>query len=402
VRLTIERLGHHGDGVAAGPVYVPMALPGEVVEAEVEGDRARDVRIVQPSHDRVAAECRHFRSCGGCAVQHWRAERVDGWKAGIVRQALAAQGLEALVETLHVSPPASRRRATLAGRRTKGGAVVGFHGRASGSIVEVPDCRLLRPELLGALPVLAAITVAGGSRAAGLDLALTLTDTGLALDVTGGKTADRALTEAVARAAGGALARVTWSGETLLQAEVPVVRIGRAEVHLPPGAFLQPTAEGEAALVRAVRSVVGPAARVADLFAGLGTFTFPLAETAEVVAVEGEAAMIAALGSAARRTSGLRSITTERRDLFRRPLDAGELDRFDAVVLDPPRAGAEAQAIALSTARVPLVAYVSCNPATFARDARHLVAGGYRLDRVALVDQFRWSPHVELVARLIR
>jgi 23S rRNA (uracil1939-C5)-methyltransferase len=202
-------------------------------------------------------------------------------------------------------------------------------------------------------------------------------------------------------AAGHGLARITWNGETVVTATPPALTLGRARVVPPAGGFLQATAEGEAALVAAVRAAVGPARRVADLFAGLGTFALPLAETAAVHAVEAEAPMLAALDRGWRDTPGLRRIDSERRDLYRRPLDAAELKGFDAVVLDPPRAGAEAQVTELAGAKVPVIAYASCNPATFARDARILVAAGYRLDWIEVIDQFRWSPHVELAARLV-
>ncbi len=402
MRLLVERLGHHGDGVAAGPIYVPMTLPGEEVEAEVAGDRATDIRILSPSALRVAPPCRHFRACGGCSVQHAADAFVAEWKAGIVTQALAAQGLPAPIVAMHTSPAASRRRATLAGRRTKSGAVVGFHGRASGSITEIPGCRLLRPELMAALPALRAITTEGASRKAELDLGLTLTDTGLDLAVTGAKPLDAALAARITGLAADGFARISWNGELLAQSVEPLLQIGRARVPLPPGGFLQATTEGEAALTAAVLRAVGPARNVADLFAGIGTFALPLAETAQVLAVEGEAAMVAALDAGWRSAPGLHRIAAERRDLYRRPLLPDELARHDAVVIDPPRAGAEAQAVELARSGVPVIAHVSCNPATFARDARILTAAGYRLDWIEVIDQFRWSPHVELAARFSR
>jgi 23S rRNA (uracil1939-C5)-methyltransferase len=405
VRLTVERLGHHGEGIACGPegpVYLPMTLPGEVVEAEVEGNRASEIRIVTPAPQRVATPCRHFRTCGGCAVQHASEAFVAEWKAGIVTRALAAHGLEAPITAAHVSPPSSRRRAVLAGRRTKSGVLVGFHARASEAIVEIADCHLLRPELMALLPALGEITRLGASRRDTLDLAVTLSDSGADLVVTGGRTPDPKLAAEIAGGPGAAFARISWNGELLSQNGAPMLRFGSATVPLPPGGFLQATAEGEATLRDAVLRAVGTAARIVDLFAGLGTFALPLAERADVHAVEGEAAMVAALEAGWRAAPGLHRLTAERRDLFRRPLLADELKPYDAAVIDPPRAGAEAQIRELARSPIPVLAHVSCNPATFARDARHLLDAGFRIDWVELVDQFRWSAHVELVARFAR
>ncbi|SES08749.1 23S rRNA m(5)U-1939 methyltransferase [Tranquillimonas rosea] len=400
---TIERLGRHGDGIAPGPVYVPRTLPGETVSGTVEGDRIPAPRIVTPAAERVSPRCRHYKGCGGCHLMHADDAFVSGWKADVVRTALAAQGIEAGIRGVTTSPPNSRRRATLSGRRTKKGALVGFHGRASGTITEIPDCHLLEPALIDALPALEAITEAGASRKGELDLAVTLSEAGVDLEVRGGKPLDPTLTVELTRLAGHhGLARLSWEGEVILTARPPVQRLGAAQVVPPPGGFLQATAHGQAALTDAVRQAVGGARHVIDLFAGCGTFTLPLAETAEIRAVEGEAAMLAALDRGWRHAQGLRRVTTETRDLFRRPLMADELKGYEAAVIDPPRAGAEAQTAELAAGGPPVIAAVSCNPATFARDARLLVDAGYRIDWIEVVDQFRWSPHVELAARLSR
>jgi 23S rRNA (uracil1939-C5)-methyltransferase len=397
--LTIERLGHLGDGVAEGPVFVPGALPGEVVEGVVSGGRMDAPKIARPSALRVKAPCPHYKACGGCALMHARNDFVAGWKVDVVRAALAAQGLEAEFRPIVTSPPASRRRATFAGHRTKKGALVGFHGRASEVLVAVPGCLLVTPGLLAALPALEEITVAGASRKATLALTVTETEGGPDVSVTGGKGVDaelRARLAGIAEAAG--FARLTWEGEVVALRAPPLVRFGGALVELPPGAFLQATKAGENALVSAVLETVSGAKRVLDLFAGAGTFALPLAERADVHAVEGSATMVKALDRGWREAEGLRRVTTEARDLFRRPLLPDELARYDAAVIDPPRAGAEAQVAELARARIPRIAHVACDPATFARDARALVRAGYRLDFVQVVDQFRWSPHVELVA----
>jgi 23S rRNA (uracil1939-C5)-methyltransferase len=403
VRLTVGRLGHLGDGVAEGPdgpVLIAGALPGEVVEGAADGDRLTGIRIVTPVPDRVRPPCAHARSCGGCRMQHASDPFVAAWKTAIVRNALAGQGLEAPIRPILTSPPRSRRRATLAARRRKGGVLLGFHARASDLLVAVPQCILLHPDLMAAFPALEALAQAGGSRTADLALSVTRTLGGADVAVTGGKPAGAALALTLARLAEAhGLARLTWNGETVALRAAPLQRFGTALVAPPPGAFLQATAEGEAALVAAVAEAVGPSRRVIDLFAGAGTFTLPLAERAEVHTVEGEAGLLAALERGWRQAVGLRRVTTEPRDLFRRPLEPDELARAEAVVIDPPRAGAEAQAAALARARVPVIAAVSCNPVTFARDARVLAGAGYRIDWVQPVDQFRWSPHVELAAR---
>lgn len=403
MRVTVERLGHLGDGVAAGPVFVPGALPGEVVEGALVGERIADPRIVTPSPDRVSADCPHYRACGGCSLMHVRPSVLAAWKQDIVRHALGDLVSSDLFRPVHTSPDRSRRRATLAGRRTKTGALVGFHGRASGIIADIPGCRLLIPELIEALGPLRRVVEVGTSRKAELDLTVTQTDTGLDLAVAGGKplTADL-IGQLSAIAAEAGFARITWGTETATMATPPRVRFGGTAVTLPPGAFLQATADGEAALLAAVRSALGDAGRIADLFAGCGTFSLPLAERAEVHAVEFDRDMLAALDGGWRGGRGLHRVTTEARDLFRRPLLPDELRGFDAVVIDPPRAGAEAQAAELARSRIGRIAMVSCNPITFARDARLLAAAGFRIDWLQVVDQFRWSPHVELVARMSR
>ncbi|NGM46954.1 class I SAM-dependent RNA methyltransferase [Rhodobacter sp. SGA-6-6] len=406
--FTIERLGHLGHGIASGPtgpLYAPGVLPGEVVEGDPAGDRLENVRILTPSVDRVKPPCPHARACGGCQLQHASDGFVAGWKRGVVATALAAQGLatDGLCGEVITSPPRSRRRATVAARKTKGGALVGFHARGSDVIIPVPGCILLHPSLLALFPAVEALAVAGGSRSQALAVTLTHSLTGPDVRVEGGKPLDAALRMELARLAERfALARLTWGEETVALRAMPEQGFGAARVQMPPAAFLQATAEGEAALVSAVKQALTQQKRVADLFAGMGTFTLPLAETAEVLAYEGDPAMTAALDKAARATPGLKRIVAEKRDLFRRPLEPDELRGLTGVVIDPPRAGAEAQVQRLAASNVPVIAMVSCNPATFARDARILTEGGYALERVQVVDQFRWSHHVELVARFRR
>ena len=401
--LTVERLGHRGDGIAQGPegqVFVPQTLPGEVVEGDQAGDLLLNTRILTPSPNRIRPPCPHARTCGGCLMQHAADPFVADWKLGIVAGALAGQGLESPLRPIETSPPRSRRRATLAARRTKGGALIGFHARASETLVAIPHCQLLHPAILATFPALEALVVTGGSRSAELSLTVTHSLGGPDVAVTGGKPLGSEMRMALARVAEAFnIARLTWDGEVVALRTMPVQRFGKALVAPPPGAFLQATAEGEAALLSAVEEAIGPARRVVDLFAGSGTFSLPLAETAEVLAVESDAAMLAALDRGWRQAQGLHRVTTEARDLFRRPLEPDEFKGFNAVVIDPPRAGAEAQTATLAHSHVPVIAAVSCNPVTFARDARILTGAGYVLDWVQVVDQFRWAAHVELVAR---
>ncbi|WP_376876366.1 class I SAM-dependent RNA methyltransferase [Albirhodobacter sp. R86504] len=403
--LTINRLGHLGDAIAEtpdGPIYVAMALPGEVVEATGEA-RITAPKIITPSEDRVKAPCPHYRSCGGCVLQHAADPFVARWKAEVVETALRGQGIEAHTTQTLTSPTQSRRRAVVTGRRTKKGALVGFHARGSDTIIEIPQCKLLDPALMAALPAAQDATLAGSSRKGEIAFTLTLSDSGVDMACEGGKEMDPALfTTLAGLAETHSLARISWNGEAVATRAPAQQTMGKARVQPPSGAFLQATRHGEAALLEAVKAIVGDAPRVVDLFTGCGTFALPLAETSEVHAVESEPAMIRALDTGWRSAQGLKRVTTEARDLFRRPLLPDELKPFDVVVLDPPRAGAEAQIEQIALSEVHKIAYVSCNPITFARDARRLITAGFSLGPLTVVDQFRWSTHVELVAEFTR
>lgn len=403
----IERLGHQGDGIAQGPLYAARTLPNEEVSALVEGQSLTDVRIERPSEQRVQAPCRHYKSCGGCQLQHASNDFVAAWKLDIVRKALEGQGLTAEFRPIQTSPSRSRRRATLSVRRTKKGALAGFHGRASGVITEISDCQLLRTELRDSIPMVEQLAIFGASRKAALSVTITQSEVGLDVLVRDGKPLDAKLRVELSQVIGRyKLARLMWDDELLGMEQPPTQKFGKALVCPPAGSFLQATYEGEAALVMSVREIVGDAKRIVDLFAGCGTFTLPLAEQAEVHAVEGDADMMTALDLGWRRAQGLKKVSCETRDLFRNPLISEDLNPFkaayEAAVIDPPRAGADAQVNALSEAKTPVIAYVSCNPVTFARDARVLVDAGYELNWVQVVDQFRWSAHTELVASFTR
>ena len=395
--LTVTRLGRQGDGVADG-IFVPRTLPGEVVAGEIDGDRMPAPKIVAPSPDRVTPPCRHYRRCGACALQHASDAFVARWKTETVRDALARAGLDARIDGIETSPAGTRRRAALAGRKTKKGATVGFHVHRGTDIVPIPDCRVLAPAIRVALPALEAITRLAAPRGAEIGLHITATGTGLDLAVTGAKPLDSTALAPLSEP----FARITWNGEPALQHSPPILHLGRAAVTPPPGAFLQATAQGEAALVSRIRAILDPARHVADLFAGCGTFTFPAAETASVHAVESDRPALDALSHAARHATGLKPITTEARDLFRDPLTPDDLAPYDAAIIDPPRAGAEAQTQHLARSDLTRIAFVSCNPTAFARDAAILAQAGWRMGAITVVDQFRWSAHIETVTSFER
>jgi 23S rRNA (uracil1939-C5)-methyltransferase len=407
-QLVIDYIGHRGDGVAAGadgPVYVPGALPGEKVEVEpVAGhpDRRHLLRVETPSAERIAPICPHFGVCGGCAIQHWEAARYRAWKRGLVVEALQQARLDAPVGDLIDAHGDGRRRAVLHARRgTHEVLEVGFSAARTHRLVAIDACPVLSPRLGGAIEAAWAIAEVLAPAVKPLDIHVTATDTGLDIDVRGSGPLTAPLTAALARVAEQRdLARLTRHGEMVAQRRVPTVRIGKAVVNLPPAAFLQATVAGEAALARLVLAACTDAKNTADLFAGIGPFALRLAESARVHAADSDEAAIAALQRAAATTAGLKPVTVEVRDLFKRPFVATELARFDAVVFDPPRQGAQAQARELALSRVPRIVAVSCNVATFARDSAELVRGGYRLVEVTPVDQFRYAAHVEIVGRL--
>jgi 23S rRNA (uracil1939-C5)-methyltransferase len=409
-RLTIVGIAHRGDGIAEtpeGPLYVPYTLPGETVDVErVPGhpDRRHLLHIASASAERIAPICPHFGVCGGCAMQHWDTGRYREWKRGLVVGALAQAGIPAAVEPLIDAHGEGRRRATFHARHTHNDVVeVGFSTLRARQLVAIDRCPILAPSMEHALKSAWAVGETLGETRKPLDIQVTATKGGLDVDVRGSgelKVTHSTALAKVARQAG--LARITRHGELIVQNAPPVVTMGRARVTLPPGGFLQATEAGEAMLARLVLEHAGKAKSIADLFCGVGPFALRLAERARVAAFDQDAAAIAAIKQAASGVSGLKPVEAAARDLFRRPLVAQELSRFDAVVFDPPRQGEQMQAVELAKSKVPVVIAVSCSPATFARDAKLLLDGSYRLTRVTPVDQFRYSPHVELVARFER
>ena len=402
--VTIESLGSQGDGITPDGVFVPRSLPGEVVRIVPNGHRAVLSEIVRTASDRVSPRCEHFGICGGCTVQHASDALVAEWKQAMVEKSLAARGIDGIeIRPIMTSPPRSRRRATFTARRTKKGSQSGFHAANSDQIVPVSDCHVVEPAILALKERFQELILVGASRKGELRITLTTSEAGLDIAVMGGKPVEGPMYgQLVAFAATTDLARLSWDGEPVVVRRPPFQRMGRALVVPPPGGFLQATAHGEAALVTCVRQAIGKARSVVDLFSGSGTFAIPLAERADVRAVESDAAATEALDDGWRGVEGLRPVTTETRDLFHRPMLDREFEKVDAVVIDPPRQGARAQAEQLAKSKVERIAAVSCNPATFARDARMLIDGGFRLDWVQPVDQFRWTPHVELAAQFTR
>jgi 23S rRNA (uracil1939-C5)-methyltransferase len=411
VTLTIERLGAQGDGIATHEgrqVFAPLTLAGETITAEVDRDRARVIDIVTPSPDRVGARCPHYGECGGCSLQHLADEPYLAFKREQVVTALSFQKIDATVDTVVSIAPRSRRRAVFAAHRLHGSGgktvAIGFHGRRSHRIVPVTDCAVVTPGVLALLPKLERIAAICAPPKDALTIAVTETITGFDVALNGvakGFPADSRI-RAIQAAGEIGLARLTINGDVAMERAAPMLRAGAAHLTPPPGGFLQACEASEAAMLALVKEAVGDARRIVDLFAGAGTFSLPLASTATVHAVEGEEAAIASLDRAARKAQGLKPVTVEKRDLFRRPLTRDELKRFDAAVIDPPRAGAEAQSRELAASAIKRVAMVSCNAQTFARDIQIMTNAGWRITRITPIDQFLWSPHIEIVAQLKR
>jgi 23S rRNA (uracil1939-C5)-methyltransferase len=405
--LEIGEIGARGDGVArtaAGPIYLPYTLPDERVRARVSGERGEVGAILSPSPARIAPACAHFGRCGGCQLQHWDEAAYLAWKRDLVVQALRRRGVEAAVAPIAPAWGEGRRRAAF---HASAAGRFGFMARGSNGLIDIRECPALTPALQAKLPALRALGQAFAPGKGDVTIAALETETGLDVDLKGaGAPAhfDAARLESAARLAADAdLARLSFNGEPLVTRRAPSLSMGAARVIPPPGAFTQPTRAGEAALAALALGALAGCARIADLFSGVGTFALRLAAQAQVFAVDGEDGLIAALKAGADGAGGaLKPVSVARRDLLRAPLAALELKRFDGVAFDPPRSGARLQAEQIAASKVEKVAAISCDPVAFARDARILIDGGFALKSVAPIDQFRWSPHVEIVGAFSR
>lgn len=397
----IIRIAAKGDGVTADGQHVAGAVPGDVILPD--GSLQHGLHHATPP-------CRHYaplhgRGCGGCQLQHVDEKALRQFVTDRVAHAAAGQGVEVQELLLtHLSPSYSRRRATLHAMRVAKGAVIGFKEAGSHQIVDLAECHILRPELFALLPALREFVARHGSKGV-VDIELTLCDQGVDCGLRNIMLDGLGPTEAaldLAREQG--LARLTvdqgYGLETVWEPEPVTVKFGDIPVPLPPGAFLQATTDGEERLIGDAREWLDGAGAVADLFSGIGTFAFALSNGRKVLAAEAAREAHLACKSAAARAG--RAIGALHRDLFRNPLMPDELNRFDAVLLDPPRAGAREQVARLAESRVNRVVYISCNPSSWARDAKQLVAVGYRLEKLRPVGQFRWSNHVELSSCFVR
>lgn len=404
VRLEIESMGARGDGVArhsGQSVHVPFSLPGEIVNVSVNKDRGEIVSLLETSPQRVEPPCRHFGRCGGCALQHWDIDAYRAWKRGKVISVLAGAGIDAPVKQLVACAPASRRRAVFALRRTEAGMLLGYNEAHSHNIVDLEECHVVLPAIASKLSALrrAATAVCATGKPFKLTVIATRSGLDLAFSDTG-PMSDKARHAIVKLALDEGFARVSIDGETVIEPDKPIVMADDVAVAIVPGAFMQAVAEAEKAMVELALGHLRKQKRVADLFSGWGAFSLRLARQSIVHAVESDALTLASLDDAYRHAKGLKTLTSEKRDLFRRPLTFKELNRFDAVLFDPPRAGAEAQTSQLARSNVRKVVAVSCNPVTLARDLAILRNGGYAVISVTPIDQFVWSPHVEAVALL--
>jgi len=411
VTVTINRLGAQGHGIANGedgPVYVPYALPGETFAIARNGDHGTVMSTSNLSPDRVEPICRHFGpdsdACGGCSLQHLADIPYRAFKRELVIDALKAKGLTPEVKDLIACHPGERRRTVFAARKTEKDFLLGFNRAETNHIVSIEECPIAAPGIVARLDAIRAIGTALAAGAEVFRISVLETLSGLDIAAEGLKPLSdkqrRAVTETVLGMRG--IARVSVNGEIVIEPQKPIIDFGGVRVSPPAGGFVQATKQAEDAMAELVLAHVGKAKRVIDLFAGSGTFSLRLARTAKVHAVEGEDKAVKALDFAARNTQGLKPVTVEKRDLFRRPMMTAELKNYDAVVFDPPRAGAEEQMKELVRSTVKTVVAVSCSPVTLARDLRTLVDGGYRIKSVTPIDQFLWSPHVEAVALLVK
>lgn len=409
--VKIQSLGAQGDGIAHcpdGTVYVPFTLPGETVAIARVKDQGTIMSIIEAASERREPACRHFGpdgkngTCGGCSLQHMVDDPYRDFKRNLVVSALRSKGLNVQVDALVHCRPGERRRVVFAARKTEKGLLLGFSQSGSHHIVDIEECPVTSDGIVSRLDAIRSIGLPLASNADPFRITVMETLSGLDISVEGIKSVNdkqrRALTEIVLSMRG--IARVSLSGEILIEPQKPVIDFDGVKISPPSGSFAQATRQAEDAMAELVLAHVGKSKRIADLFCGSGTFALRLARLGKVHAVEAEDKPLKALDLAARNTQGLKPVSIEKRDLFRHPVIVKDLKNYDAVVFDPPRAGAEAQCKELARSTVKKIVAISCNPLSLARDLAILVEGGYRVTKVTPVDQFLWSPHVEAVATL--
>ncbi|WP_068006040.1 class I SAM-dependent RNA methyltransferase [Pseudovibrio axinellae] len=408
--LRISRLAHKGDGVAeteTGQIFVPFTLEGELVSAKVQGQRAELKEVIEPSEQRIAPVCKHYGACGGCSLQHMGEASYKEFKRQHVIDALAARALDVPVDDVVLCDKGSRRRAVFAAVKAGHKVLFGYHTAKSNMLVDIEECPVIAPEILKAVPGLRKLAGEILSHKGELKFTVTTTQSGLDVAITGmGKNKEKRYFDLSQAAVANNLARLTVDGETIIEIRAPLLVMSGVSIPIPAGGFIQAALSAEQAMGKLLEEGLSGCKRVADLFSGAGTLSFKIAQKSNVHAVESEASSLKSLMQGLRQAQGLKKVTSERRDLFRRPIVAKELDNFgkgyDGVVFDPPRAGALAQAQELAKSPVKKIVAVSCSPASFARDLRVLVDGGYKIKRVVPIDQFLYSPHVEVVALLER
>jgi 23S rRNA (uracil1939-C5)-methyltransferase len=405
--ITIGAMAVQGDGVAfigEKRVHIPFTLPGETISALIAGAKGEATAIDSPSPDRISPICKHFGVCGGCSLQHWREGAYAEWKVGLVKSALAREGLAAPIEPLRSYPLASRRRATFTVRKESRDIRLGFNAARSHDLVDLDECPILLPQIASALPQLRAALADALPNNSEAKLHITAAENGLDGAIEAPKLPAPAVARFTRKLPAAGIIRIAWNGDVVFLAAAPFVLTGGVKVMLPQGAFLQAVeaCESDMAAFTVQALAEAPKGPVCDLFAGLGAFTFPCAKQTPVAAFEGNANAVAAISDAAKGASGIKPVKAVRRDLFRNPLGPMELNTYSAAIADPPREGAEAQCKALAASRIGIVVMLSCNPVTFARDAAILLSGGFTLSRLAVFDQFKFSPHVETAAAFTR
>ncbi|MGF7156846.1 class I SAM-dependent RNA methyltransferase [Bartonella heixiaziensis] len=402
--VIIDHIGKSGHGVSnmpCGSIYVPFTLPREIVTIALHGKYGKLIALEEKSSQRIDALCQHFENCGGCLLQHWSADAYCTWKRQLVVDALKSHGIDILVSPLIECGYHSRRRITLTALATQNGHIIGFNRHLSHEVIAVKECPVTRLEIMSKLDDIRSLCALVSNHAKRFHITITSVENGLDIALSGCIIRDELVRQKMVRAAlSCGITRLSVEGEILIEQEKPLVYFGDVRVELPPGGFLQATVEAENIMGNIIFAHLKKAKNAIDLFSGVGTFTLRMAKKVNVHAVENDGTALTNLDRAARFATGLKTVTCEKRDLFRRPLSAKELEYFECVVFDPPRAGAQEQVRELAKATIPCVVAISCNPVTFARDLSLLVAGGYTIEQIIPIDQFLWSPHVEMVAVL--